>query len=70
MCVYRASTDDEQMGIIRADCVIPDGLKLFYFEIRIEEAGDAGYVFVICFFVVVACLSRFLFSFLPVFRFF
>lgn len=32
------------MGILRANAVIPDGLRMFYFEIRVENEGEDGHV--------------------------
>lgn len=40
---FHASTsEDDQIGAVRADIPIPEGLRLFYFEIRIDNEGEEG----------------------------
>jgi hypothetical protein len=41
---YSATNDDEPIGIIRSDAIIPDALEVFYYEILIESEGDEGYI--------------------------
>ncbi len=44
LIIASAINDDERIGIIRSDAVIPDGLEVFYFEVLIETEGDDGNV--------------------------
>jgi hypothetical protein len=39
-----AVNDDDYVGIVRSNVPIPEGIKFFYFEIRVENEGDDGYV--------------------------